>query len=287
MNEKERTLLQRTLALILKPVLRLLIKNEVSYAEFAEMAKQAYVDVSYKHFSITGRKTTFSRVAVLTGLSRKEVVRLTKNQSTNQPVAATPNRAQRVVNGWLGDPEFIDENANAKVLPIQGESGSFSALVARYSGDITLGAVIDELLRIGVVRRVEKTHVELASTGYIPKTDELEKMRVMALCTSDLLNSAVHNLLNSEEPARYQRQLAYQKLSTESAQQFKRYSEAKANELLLHLNEYLSQLHSVTDVCDGESHRVGMGIYYLESEDHIEAQNDAQGEIQNEIQNEI
>jgi len=265
MAHKEQTILQRALGLILRPVLRLLIKNEVSFAEFAEMAKRAYVDVSYEHFSIKGRKTTFSRVAVLTGLSRKEVVRLTKDRALEQPSTASPNRAQRVVNGWLNDAEFLDEKNKVRVLPIQGKEGSFSALVARYSGDITLGAVIDELLRIGVVRRVDKTHVELVSAGYVPKTDELEKIRVMALCTSDLLNSAVHNLINVDEPARYQRQLTFENLSPEDAELFKRYSEEKADELLLHLNEYLSQFNADASADGKGIHQVGLGIYYIEN----------------------
>ena len=270
MSEKEQSILQRALGLILKPVVRLLIKNEVSFAEFAEMAKQAYVDVSYEHFSIKGRKTTFSRVAVLTGLSRKEVVRLTKDQSKNPTSSATPNRAQRVVNGWLSDAEFLDENGKARILPIHGENGSFAVLVARYSGDITLGAVIDELLRVGIVRRLNKTDVELIATGYIPKTDELEKIRVMALCTSDLLNSAVHNLINVDEPARYQRQLTYEFLSADDAEHFKLYSEEKANELLLHLNEYLSQFNSDAIANDNRNRQVGLGIYYIENEQQNE-----------------
>jgi len=270
MNEKEQSILQRALSMILKPVLRLLIKNEVSYAEFAEMVKQAYVDVSYEHFSIKGRKTTFSRVAVLTGLSRKEVVRLTKDEGKTKPLTATPNRAQRVINGWLSDAEFLDENSNARALPIHGDTGSFAALVARYSGDITLGAVIDELLRIGIVQRIDKTHVELVSTGYVPKTDELEKIRVMALCTADLLNSAIHNSINTDEPARYQRQLTYENISTEDVEKFKQYSEEKANELLLHLNDYLAQFDPDSTTDSGSGHRVGLGIYYIENEQQSE-----------------
>jgi len=270
MDSKQQTTLNRAITMILKPLLRVLIKNEVSYSEFAEIAKQSYVDVSYEHFSIEKRKTTFSRVAVLTGLSRKEVVRLSKLRSDDSAKLllskATPNRAQRVINGWLSDAEFLDENGQAQALPIYGDKASFAALVARYSGDITLGAVIDELLRIGVVQRLDGQQVKLLSEGYIPKTDEIEKIRVMAVCTSDLLNSAVHNLINLDKPSRYQRQLSYERISTADARQFKTYSEEKANELLLHLNEYLSQMSSDEPADISVSHQVGLGIYYYEND---------------------
>ncbi len=271
MDTKQQTTLNRAVTMILKPLLRVLIKNEVSYSEFAEIAKQSYVDVSYEHFSIEKRKTTFSRVAVLTGLSRKEVVRLSKLRADDSNDSllskATPNRAQRVINGWVSDTEFHDDKGQARVLPIYGDKGSFAALVARYSGDITAGAVIDELLRIGVVQRLDDQRVELLSDGYIPKTDEIEKIRVMAMCTSDLLNSAVHNLINLDKPSRYQRQLTYEKISTDDANQFKTYSEEKANELLLHLNEYLSQMSSDAPDDISGSHQVGLGIYYFENDE--------------------
>jgi len=253
MDAKQQTTLNRAVTMILKPLLRVLIKNEVSYSEFAELAKQSYVDVSYEHFSIEKRKTTFSRVAVLTGLSRKEVVRLSKLRTDDANASllskATPNRAQRVINGWLNDAEFQDEKGRVQVLPEYGDKGSFAALVARYSGDITAGAVIDELLRIGVVQRIANQKVELLSAGYIPKTDEIEKIRVMAMCTSDLLNSAVHNLINLDKPSRYQRQLTYEKI------------------LLLHLNEYLSQMSSDAPADITSSHQVGLGIYYFENDE--------------------
>lgn len=272
MSTKQQTTLNRAISMILKPLLRVLIKNEVSYSEFAEIAKQSYVDVSYEHFSIAKRKTTFSRVAVLTGLSRKEVVRLSKlraEDATESSLSkATPTRAQRVVNGWLSDAEFLDDKGQAQVLSIYGDTSSFAALVARYSGDITLGAVIDELLRIGVVQRIDKTRVELLSEGFIPKTDEIEKIRVMAMCTSDLLNSAVHNLINLDKPSRYQRQLTYEKISAADAVLFKTYSEQKANELLLHLNEYLSQMSSDAPANVSGNHQVGLGIYYFENDQY-------------------
>ena len=94
---------------ILKPIIRVLMKNEISHGEFAEYAKQAYIEVAYEHFSIPNRKTTYSRVAILTGLNRKEVVRLNQ-QDTNdiQPRKGTTNRAMRVVSGWLQDSDFQD-----------------------------------------------------------------------------------------------------------------------------------------------------------------------------------
>lgn len=139
---------------ILKPLVRILMRIEISHGEFVELAKQAYVDAAYKYFYIQSRKTTYSRVAVLTGLSGKEVVRLSKMGEEEVPLQkAAFNRATRVIGGWLRDKMFLDENNNPKELPMRGDTASFQELVSRYGGDVTLGAVLDELIRVGAVMR--------------------------------------------------------------------------------------------------------------------------------------
>ena len=72
------TLKQKLTAATLKvllPLVRVLLKNGISHAEFSEIGRRALVEVGFRNFDIDGRKQTVSRVAVLTGLSRKEVLR--------------------------------------------------------------------------------------------------------------------------------------------------------------------------------------------------------------------
>ncbi len=284
MNQQFKTVLAKAVITVLKPLLRVLIRNEVSHAEFAELARQAYVDVAYENFSIAGRKTTYSRVAVLTGLSRKEVVRLHKLINSEETIIrSTPNRAIRVINGWMQDDEFLDTEGQPKVFPLQGKRGSFAALVARYSGDITLGAVVDELERVGVVQRPNKTSVRLNAAGYIPHEDELEKIRILSVCAADLLDTAVHNLDADEDQTRFQRQMIYPRVPTGVIEQFKRYSSEKSSQLLQDLNRYLTdkiqQTSTLNNSSDGDDataaeskqdHRIGFGMYYFESATHQE-----------------
>ncbi len=270
MSNDFKSVLARAVVTILKPILRVLIRNDVSHAEFGELARQAYVDVAYEHFSIPGRKTTYSRIAVLTGLSRKEVVRLYGLRQQNQLLGkSTPNRAARVVNGWLSDKEFQDEQQNPKSLPLQGEFGSFAALVSKYSGDITLGAVVDELERVGVVSRPDKNTVTLLTFGYVPHEDELEKIRIMSECAADLLNTAVHNLENDEQDARFQRQIIFNNVSKNLIADLKQYSSEKSSLLLQELMQMCSSSNRDHDDKQ-QGRRAGLGIYYFESDNKTE-----------------
>lgn len=274
MSNDLQTILSKAVIQILRPIIRVLMRNEVSHAEFSALAKQAYVDVAYKHFSIPNKKMTYSRVAVLTGVNRKEVVRLTKTNAQDSKVG-TPNRSTRVVNGWLNDADFLDKNKNPLILNIKGDNNSFSTLVARYSGDITIGAIIDELERIGIAKRINTEQIQLTQQGYIPESGELEKIDILSICTGDLLSSAVYNLEHGSNDGRFQRQLVYKNVPLEIADQFQALSTKKSEALLIELNKWLGDKTSnitkdstqktiQTDTQDKK--RIGLGIYYFEND---------------------
>lgn len=53
---------------------------------------------------------------------------------------------------------------------------SFSELVKRYSGDIPVRAVLDELLRVGAVKQLRDGRICLLSRGYIPQKGSAEQL---------------------------------------------------------------------------------------------------------------
>ena len=261
--------LAKAVVKILNPLVHMLLRYEISHSEFSELAKRSYVDVAYKYFSIPNRKQTYSRVAVITGLSRKEVVRLTKLEEDHPPVTKGPlNRAARVISGWLRDPDFVDENNEPKQLVLRGGDISFESLVERYSGDITARAILDELMRVGAVVKNEDQTVKLSHHGYVPEGSEPDKIDVLSICVSDLLNTAVHNLNCDKQDARFQRQVAYVDIPEHVIEEFKQYSHDKNLALLLDYNKWLAEKKKKIKPKPGEATgRVGVGVYFFESDE--------------------
>jgi len=64
--------LLQALRLMLKPLVKLFISQGVTHAEFAESAKEVYVEMALRHFE-TDSRVNKSQVAIITGLTRKEV----------------------------------------------------------------------------------------------------------------------------------------------------------------------------------------------------------------------
>src|SRR5512140_1048053 len=193
METKTIKALSAAVASLLRPLVRLLLRNGIPYRTFSDIAKRVYVDVAMEEFGIPGRKQSKSRVSILTGLSRKEVLRVRRLPSQDDLGAADMyNRAARVIGGWVRDPRFHPESGHPKDLPFDGDASCFRELVKRYSGDAPARAVLDELLRVGAVERTPEGKIRLVERSYIPKTGGIEKIGILGVDTSDLIATIDH-----------------------------------------------------------------------------------------------
>ncbi len=66
----------KSLELVLFPLAKALLRLGVTYSEFSDIAKIAFVNAASSEFGKRGRHTNVSRVAIQTGLSRKEIGRI-------------------------------------------------------------------------------------------------------------------------------------------------------------------------------------------------------------------
>ena len=112
---------------LLRPLVRLLLRNGVSYGAFADLAKWVEVDVANKECGVASRKQTDSRISVITGLTRKDVSRL-KGTAAPVDTAAVEqyHRAARVICGWLRDARFLNMTGRPAALAVDGNVASFS-----------------------------------------------------------------------------------------------------------------------------------------------------------------
>ncbi len=261
-------ILSRAVIRMLDPIVHILLRYDISHSEFTELAKRSYVNVAFKHFTLQNRKRTNSRVSVITGLSRKEVVRIAETNIDDLPMTKGPlNRAKRVIGGWLADSEFLDENAQPKILPLRDAAISFEALVVRYSGGITARAILDELIRVGAVEKIDKSNVKLLHHGYVPYDSDSDVIEVLTRHVSDHLNTAVHNLIKQDIP-RFQREVTYVDMPQSIVDEFQQLSQEKSSALLVELNQWLADKKKNSDLNSSEvKSRIGIGIYYIQDND--------------------
>jgi len=263
--DRLKTTINRAVVNLLKPIIHLLLRYEIPHPELEELIRRVYVDVAYKDFSIPNRKKTVSRASVITGLSRAEVSRLVAISDEEAPITdKPPNRATKVIGGWLSDNQYLDENNEPAILPLRNSPNSFENLVTRYSGGITARAILDELTRVGAVEKIGKDRVKLIHRGFVPQGDDAEKIKIILTHAQDLLSTGIHNLTSKESP-RFQRQVTYINMPESVVNEFETLSNELSAELLVKLNKWLSDRKD--EAHPGEAtYRVGLGIYYFKND---------------------
>lgn len=264
-TQDRQTILLRSLAAILRPLVRVLLRNGISYGSFAELGKRLFVEVAEQDTALPGRKQTTSRISTLTGLTRKEVTRI-KSEAGMDLVQNLEqyNRAARVISGWLRDTEFHNSRGQPANLPLEGEA-SFTQLVQRYSGDIPVRAITDELERVGAIE-IKNNRVHLRNRAYLPGSDADEMLKILGTDVADLINTIDHNITREEAPAFFQRKVSYNNIPGESLEAIRTQLAEQAQSSLEKMNSVLSRhdRDANPDVEGSGRIRSGVGIYYFE-----------------------
>jgi len=267
--------LKKSLLRLLKPLVKILLNHGISVNEFMDLVKRSYVEVADQDFQLEGRKQSVSRIAVITGMHRKDVAHYRNkycNGDSDFPAESETqfhNRAARVISAWNNETEFSDTKGEASQLPIEGENGSFSSLILKHSGSMTVRAMLDEMIRVGAIEFVTPESVKLVQTVYVPKDSDVQRIVYMGDASSDLLSTLAINL-EDPDANRLQLSTAFDNLPEECLPELKKFCHQKSTQLLNELEHWLSKQDrdSNPKIKGTGQVRAGLGIYYLEETIH-------------------
>ena len=267
MNDEHLKALSAAVLRLFRPLVRILLRNGVSYRTFSDLAKWVYVDVATKEFGIKGRKQSTSRVSVITGLSRKEVKRMRQLPRPDDRLSSERyNRAARVIAAWRRESDFLDAEGKAAPLPMVGSGATFSELAKRFSGDVPARAILDELIRVGAVERLEDGRVCLLTRAYVPESRDADKLHILGTDVGHLISTIDHNLKPDPIGPLLQLKVSYDNLPDEILPAFRELSAKRAQALLESLDRWLAKRdRDVTPTVKGSGrNQAGLGVYYFE-----------------------
>ena len=253
---------------IMRPLVRILYRKGVPFGELALVIKHVFVEVVANELVAVGQKPTTSRIAVSTGLTRKDVAGLKKCEEVETGSTRQYSRVVRMIGGWISDEEFLDDQGRPATLPRQGEKGSFDALVERYSGDMLPRAALDELLRVGAAEVTGEGGIRPLADAYLTGGNEEEGIAVLGTDVALLISTIDHNISNQSGDLRYQRKLSYDNLPEEIIPDFRKLANRENQKLLLKLNNWLSKYDrdANPDSKGSGKMQAGVGIYYFEQQ---------------------
>jgi len=268
-NIKQRVL--DAFLLVMRPVVRILLRYGIGYREFAEVTKTAFVDVASSDFGLRGRPTNISRVAVMTGLTRKEVRRLRDKIATGETtvlVKSTP--FVDVLHHWHAQPEFTDASGNPRQLLFSEGEHSFADLVKRFGGDIPAGAMRTEMKRVGVVREDPSGKLNVEKRFFRSESDHDALITVLVHSVYTLLSNVAHNFdPNSKVGPWIQRVAFTQALRGSDTKQLRRISRSRIEDFVESIDDIIIAYESLQEEGDSSDSKniVAVGVYYFEELD--------------------
>lgn len=190
-------------ARVLTPVVRLLIARGIPYQVTSELLKRVYVRAGLEDYAARGEPApTGTQLSLLTGLNRKEIRRLTDEESQAVAPQGVTSYAAAVHAAWMNLPRFRAAGGEPLALARhdRGEEPSFDALVRAITTDHRPSAVLEELQRLGIVQELEDGRVALHNQAFLPQASFTDKLEQMADGVGDHAAAAVQNVLAAEPP---------------------------------------------------------------------------------------
>src|SRR6516164_10551135 len=267
MASKElRTRILDALGRLLEPIALLLLKSGITWREFADLAKVKFVQVATNEFGIRGRPANASRVAILTGIDRRDVRKL-RVPTSERPVFAPGfmSKPTQVLDGWFHDPNFRAASGEPRDLQVSEGEDSFAALVRRYTPGIPHVAMIKELRAVGAVGELPDGRLRALKRNYIPRELTDNQIRLWGSVLQDLGTTLEHNVMRkaSERP-RFERRALSLTVARRALPEFETFLAAEGQAFLERIDDWLaSRQVDNTGSTPMQAIRLGVGIYEI------------------------
>lgn len=189
-------LLEQTLAMLL-PLVRLLVANGATYPQLVAALKPAFLRAAHAELTASGKRISDSAISIVSGVHRKDVRALT---SEGQVPDRVPPRVQSLVSEimvrWSSDPRYAGQDGVPSALPLRGDGShaddepSFEQLAQSVSRDFHSRAMLEEMLRLGIVEIVDN-RAHLRSERSIADRDFVEMVASVSRSVHDHLAAQI------------------------------------------------------------------------------------------------
>jgi len=256
---------------LLRPVVRQAIEYGVPYPSVAQLLKQLFVEVAERDFPLTFKRQTDSRLAVVTGIHRKEIGQLRRAGFEESSVRVEDTPVTHVIGRWMAGPPYATPDGVA--LPLLYESidervPTFVKMVQSLGIDLPPRTVLDEMLRLNAAELRGDGSVLLREQAYIPATGVEGKLTLLGSDPAELFSVILGNIERPDSP-RLQRKVVYDNVGAEALAEIRQKSAQLGEEFLRRGNALLSSYDRdrAAQAPGGRRSRVVLGIYFFDEEE--------------------
>ena len=195
MPDNVKKVLAVSLRRLMRPLVRIMLREGFTYSNFAAIARMAFVDCAAKDFESKGHKSSAESVSALTGIPISELRGVLKDQEEFEHLGelVASNPFGKVLHGWHNDKEYVGPYGFPIDLPFEGQTLSVTALTARHAPGVSPFAVIKELKRMGAVTEVGANIWKPLVQEYIDPSLSAENIKRLAGLVESLFATLERN----------------------------------------------------------------------------------------------
>ena len=255
----------------LRPFARMLLRSGIDYQQFAEAAKNAFVEEAALEQDPKGQTVNVSRIAIKTGLSRKEVARLRdmrkERTAAERDLAGDIQQAglaARTLQHWHTAPRFLDNKGNPKALDFLGGGVCFAELVKKVGGDVPPGAVRDELIEAGAVTKDSDGRLRAVLRHFVPGAVTEDLLNDLTFFIYPAIEGVVRNTAQVREGHQFLWRASYtDRLQEASVPMLRKIARDRCTQLVENIDDWVSA-HEADDVVPDGPVRMQVGVFYFE-----------------------
>jgi hypothetical protein len=262
---KRQLLIASAIKRVLKPIVKLMLANNLTYTFAIDVIKGLFVEVADKDFAIPNKQQTDSRISLISGVHRKDVRRLRDHQpDVDEVMPDNISLGSQVIAQWNANPKYLNEIGLPKPLPrfaADNPEESFEGLVRTLTTDIHPRAVLDEWLRLGIATVDDDSFVHLTSDMFIPQEGFEEKAFYFGHNLHDHAQAAVSNVIG-QQPSFFERCVHYDELSQSSIDVISEFAKKHSMKVLRGVNK-VADVSAFDDKANVEAKmRMTYGVYF-------------------------
>ncbi len=160
------TVVSRSLVALFKPLARLCFNLGLTHRTVTNAVRRAFVEVAHDEKSIGGKTPTYSRVSLLTGIDRKQVVEILAAPR----VQVKANPAVDIIEAWAA--------AGGYPLAVKGkDENTFQTLVRKHCADLSYTTLLEHLVDLGAVQKHVDGKVRLINRSVRPNAHLMRRIQ--------------------------------------------------------------------------------------------------------------
>ena len=186
---------------ILRPIVRIAIRNGVMHTDFAKEVRVAFLDAARDLSIENGRTPTETRVRLMTGLSTSDAAAAREMSESTRGEADsrldTHTAAAMVLSAWLNEGGYSAIYGVPLELSLTG-TVSIADLVSRVAHGADAEVIAERLIDAGCIKEVSPGRYTVQSRVYMPHALTAESVQYFAEATERFICTVEHNIQAGE-----------------------------------------------------------------------------------------